>query len=105
MTDKKTVPIKKKKSSKKDSASSQVGIGDLNNQLAQMINPSPCSHSNLVPIEVSFIRITHPNGYKEQPKCEFYVGISLATAFRVRKYFCPECKEIIKAPSIYAEEK
>jgi hypothetical protein len=45
MTDKKTVPIKKKKSSKKDSASSQVGIGDLNNQLAQMIKPSPCTHS------------------------------------------------------------
>lgn len=64
-----------------------------------------CSHSNLVPIEVSFIRITHPNGYKEQPKCEFYVGISLATAFRVRKYYCPECEKIIKAPSIYAEEK
>ena len=67
--------------------------------------PSPCKHLNLVPIEISFIRITHPNGYKEPPKCEFYVGISLATAMRVRKYFCPECQEIIKAPSIYAEEK
>ena len=29
------------------------------------IDTSSCSHSNLVPIEVSFIRITHPNGYKE----------------------------------------
>lgn len=64
-----------------------------------------CLHLNIVPIEVSCIRITHPNGYQEQPKCEFYVGISLATAFRVRKYYCPECKKIIKAPSIYAEEK
>lgn len=64
-----------------------------------------CKHLHLVPLEISFIRITHPNGYKEQPKCEFYVGISLATALRVRKYFCPECNEIIKAPSIYAEEK
>ena len=64
-----------------------------------------CSHLHLVPLEMSFIRITHPNGYKEQPKCEFYVGISLATALRVRKYYCPECKEIIKAPSIYTEEK
>jgi len=64
-----------------------------------------CKHLNLVPLEVSFIRITHPNGYKEQPKCEFYVGISLATALRVRKYLCTECGEIIKAPSIYAEEK
>jgi len=65
----------------------------------------PCQHLHLVPIEISFIRITHPNGYKEPPKCEFYVGISLATALRVRKYFCPECGEIIKAPSIYTEEK
>ncbi len=66
---------------------------------------SSCNHPNLVPLEVSFIRITHPNGYKEPPKCEFYVGISLATAFRVRKYYCPECEKIIKAPSIYTEEK
>jgi hypothetical protein len=65
----------------------------------------PCQHLHLVPIEISFIRITHPNGYKEPPKCKFYVGISLATAMRVRKYFCPECQEIIKAPSIYTEEK
>jgi len=64
-----------------------------------------CSHPNLTPLEISFIRITHPNGYKEPPKCEFYVGISLATAMRVRKYYCPNCGEIIKAPSIYAEEK
>jgi len=85
MITKKTTPIKRKQAKKTASS-------------------SPCSHSNLVPLEVSFIRITHPNGYKEQPKCEFYVGISLATAFRVRKYFCPGCKEIIKAPSIYAEE-
>jgi hypothetical protein len=81
MVEKKITPIKRKKPA----------------------SPS-CQHSNLVPLEVSFIRITHPNGYKEPPKCEFYVGISLATAFRVRKYFCPSCEEIIKAPSIYGEE-
>lgn len=75
----------------------------IREQRSKAITP-PCTHPHLVPLEVSFIRITHPNGYKEQPKCEFYVSISLATAFRVRKYFCPECKEIIKAPSIYAEE-
>lgn len=97
MPEKKTTPIKK---------TSQVKMkkSPLPPHKFVPVNP-PCHHSNLVPLEVSFIRITHPNGYKEQPKCEFYVGISLATAFRVRKYFCPDCKEIIKAPSIYAEEK
>lgn len=91
MTEKKTTPIKKKTGRQMSSKSKNI--------------QTSCSHSNLVPIEVSFIRITHPNGYQEQPKCEFYVGISLATAFRVRKYFCPTCGKIIKAPSIYAEEK
>ena len=92
MTEKKTTPIKRKKK--------QAKI-----EIEKTMFSDYCKHPNLVPIEVAFIRITHPNGYKEQPKCEFYVGISLATAFRVRKYFCPLCKEIIKAPSIYAEEK
>lgn len=101
MTEKKT---KKKKNIRSNTLGAAIG------GIAQLLpdnifEDSPCSHSNLVPIEIAFIRITHPNGYKEQPKCEFYVGISLATAFRVRKYFCPKCKEIIKAPSIYAEEK
>ena len=87
-------------------------VGKMNTTIKKKINitsspqDSPsCSHRHLIPLEMSFIRITHPNGYKEQPKCEFYVGISLATALRVRKYYCPECKEIIKAPSIYTEEK
>ena len=102
MTEKKTTPIKKK--AKKDD---KPYPGKLIRQQKEdfIAYIPPCKHSHLVPIEVSFIRITHPNGYKEQPKCEFYVGISLATAFRVRKYYCPDCKEIIKAPSIYAEEK
>ena len=98
MTEKKTTPVKKK-------GKKLTQVIGANETLITPPPPSPCKHLNLVPIEVSFIRITHPNGYKEQPKCEFYVGISLATAFRVRKYFCPESKEIIKAPSIYAEEQ
>jgi hypothetical protein len=98
----KTTPIKKKETLE-DIPVRDVFTHELITPVEKRI--PPCKHLNLVPIEISFIRITHPNGYKEQPKCEFYVGISLATAMRVRKYFCPECHEIIKAPSIYTEEK
>lgn len=97
----KTTPIKKPI----NRIVADIDISETENKIIAEIVSHPCKHLHLVPLEISFIRITHPNGYKEQPKCEFYVGISLATALRVRKYFCPECNEIIKAPSIYAEEK
>jgi len=110
MMEKKTTPIKKKKQTLKNVIKDEVEKLPLPTpSLTDIIEEAKfsdyCKHPNLVPIEVAFIRVTHPNSYKDQPKVEFYIGITLATAFRVRKYYCPNCKEIIKAPSIYAEEK
>lgn len=62
-----------------------------------------CKHKNLTPIEIDFARRHYPNGHREPAEYEYNVTALGATTLHVTKYFCINCKKIIKAPKVYEE--
>jgi len=64
-----------------------------------------CKHPHLVPLEIHYARITHPNGPKELSYFDYSTNIMGANISRVKKYYCPTCDNEVDAPCRFYNEK